>query len=149
MRRGIPHGWLELVLGNPQQRPPQPGGAEILLSIFQSKNDPETRNRFQYKMILKTVQMRRPRSGRVPFVLVLGRGQKENRNRSRLGRPGKWETGLWFSSFPRGASRGGGNVRIWRAAPDSQGAGERVGNLGLVFHSFHGPVISTAGNRSR
>ena len=104
---------------------------------------------FQYEMILKRIRMERPRSGRVPFVLGSDGGQKENRNRSCLGRPGKWETGLWFSSFPRGASRGGGNVKIWRVAPDFQGAGERVGNLGLVFHSFHGPVISTAGNRSR
>jgi len=37
MRRGIPHGWLELVLGDPQQRLPQPGGTEIFQS--QLKDD--------------------------------------------------------------------------------------------------------------
>ena len=37
MRRGIPDGWLELVLGDPQQRLPQPGGTEIFQS--QLKDD--------------------------------------------------------------------------------------------------------------
>jgi hypothetical protein len=43
------------------------------LSIFQSKGDPETRERFQYKMILKKIRMGRPRSSRLPFLgLVFG-----------------------------------------------------------------------------
>ena len=37
MRRGIPDGLLELVLGDPQQRLPQPGGTEIFQS--QLKDD--------------------------------------------------------------------------------------------------------------
>ena len=38
--------------------------------------------------------------------------------------------------------RGGGNVKI--PPRDFQGAVERVENLGLVFHPFHGLGISTA-----
>jgi hypothetical protein len=36
-----------------------------------------------------------------------------------------------------------GNVGISRRLRDSQGAVERVENLGLVFQAFHGTVIST------
>src|SRR5713101_6871908 len=97
-------------------------------------------------MILKRIRMGRPRSGRLPF---LGFGFREgNRSRRRLRRVEKWETGLWFSTFPSGASWGGGNVEIWRSLPDFQGTVERGGNRGLVFPSFHGPVISTARERS-
>src|SRR6266436_5915215 len=71
-------------------------------------------------MILKTIRMGRPRSGRLPF-LSFGFCGKGNRNR-----------------------RGGGNVEIRRGWPDFQGTVERGGNLGLVFHAFHGPAISTA-----
>jgi len=39
---------------------------------------------------------------------------------------------------------GGGNVGISRFLRDFQVAVERVGNLSLVFHAFHGPGISTA-----
>jgi hypothetical protein len=56
----------------------------------------------------------------------------------------KWETGFWFSTFPGGARRGGGNVKIPPVLRDFQGAVERVENLGLVFHAFLGPGISTA-----
>jgi len=35
-RRQIPREWLELVLENPQQHLPQPGGKEILQSRFES-----------------------------------------------------------------------------------------------------------------
>lgn len=59
-------------------------------------------------------------------------------------RVGKWETCFWFSTFPSGAKPGCGNVEISRCWRDFQGAVGRVGNLLLVFHAFHGPVISTA-----
>jgi hypothetical protein len=75
-------------------------------------------------MILKTIRMGRPRSGRLPF-LSFGFCGKGNRN-----------------------GRGGGNVEIRRGWPDFQGTVERGGNLGLVFHAFHGPAISTALSRS-
>jgi hypothetical protein len=42
------------------------------------------------------------------------------------------------------AKLGCGNVGISRCLRDSQGAVERVGKLFLLFHSFHGPGISTA-----
>lgn len=57
---------------------------------------------------------------------------------------GKWETVFWFSTFPCDARRGGGNVKISRCLRDFQGTVGRVENLGLVFHSSHGPGISTA-----
>lgn len=62
--------------------------------------------------------MRRPRSGRLPFF-----GERFEREGNR---------------------RGGGNVEIWQGLPDFQGTVERVENPVLVFHSFHGPGISTA-----
>jgi hypothetical protein len=69
---------------------------------------------------------------------------EQNRHRRRGRRVGKWKTGFWFSTFPGGARPGGGNVKISPGLRDFQGAVERVENLGLVFHSFHGPGISTA-----
>jgi len=57
---------------------------------------------------------------------------------------GKWETCFWFSTFPRPPRRSCGNVGISRCLRDFQEAVGRVGNLGLVFHAFHGLVISTA-----
>ncbi len=59
-------------------------------------------------------------------------------------RVGKWETVVWFSTFPYGATLGGGNVGISLPLRDFQGAGGSGGNLFLVFPAFHGPVISTA-----
>jgi len=56
----------------------------------------------------------------------------------------KWETWFWFSTFPGGARRGGGNVKIPLGLRDFQGAVGSVGNLVLVFHTFHRPGISTA-----
>src|SRR5712691_6037623 len=97
-------------------------------------------------MSLKRIRMGRPRGGRLPFLILGFRGEG-NRNRRRLGRVGKWETGLWFSAFPCGPGLSGGNVEIWRSWPDFQGAVERGGNLGLVFPAFHGPAISTARER--
>src|SRR6266542_4915211 len=94
-------------------------------------------------MILKVGRMRRPRSGRLPFF-GFGFWTEGNRSRRRLYRVGKWETAFWFSSFPCGTSLGGGNVEISRCLRDFQGTVGRVGNLGLVFHSFHGTGISTA-----
>jgi len=46
--------------------------------------------------------------------------------------------------FPVAAKLGGGNVEISRFVRDFQGTVERVGKLFLLFHSFHGPGISTA-----
>ena len=52
---------------------------------------------------------------------------------------GKWETGLWFSTFPRRA----GAVGMWESRSDFQGLWETEGNLGSVFLVFHAPVIPT------
>ena len=87
--------------------------------------------------------MGRLRSGRFPFLVFCFRAWT-NDSRRRLRRVEKWETGLWFSTFPSGVSLGCGNVGISRGWRDFQGAVERVGNVVLVFHSFHGPGISTA-----
>ena len=57
---------------------------------------------------------------------------------------GKWETCFWFSTFPSGAKLGCGNVGIAGSLRDFQGAVVSVGKLPLLFHAFHGPVISTA-----
>jgi hypothetical protein len=46
--------------------------------------------------------------------------------------------------FSMTAKPGGGNVGISRFLRDFQGAVESVGNPFLVFHTFHGPGISTA-----
>ena len=56
----------------------------------------------------------------------------------------KWETWVWFSTFPRGARWGCGNVEISRGVRDFQGPVGSVGNRFWVFHTFHGPGISTA-----
>ena len=45
--------------------------------------------------------------------------------------------------FPMDAKPGGGNVGISRFLRDFQGTVESVGNPFLVFHTFHGPGIST------
>lgn len=54
--------------------------------------------------------------------------------------------GLVFH-FSRAAKPGCGNVGISRRVRDFQGAVERVGKPVLLFHAFHGPVISTALSR--
>lgn len=56
----------------------------------------------------------------------------------------EWETWVWFSTLPRGAKPGCGNVEISRFLRDFQGTVERVQKLLLLLHSFHGTVISTA-----
>ena len=78
---------------------------------------------------------------------------------------GRWESGNPAFGFPlshgpkfffvspgfeslSGNRRSCGNGGISPPWRDSQGAVERVGNLLLVFHSFHGSVISTALGRS-
>lgn len=66
------------------------------------------------------------------------------KGRRREPRVGKWETWFWFSTSPSGAKPGGGNVGISRCWRDFQGPVGSVGNLLLVFHSPHGPAISTA-----
>ena len=58
-----------------------------------------------------------------------------------------WESGkpdFGFPLFPGAARRSCGNVEISRGWRDFQGAVGRVENLGLVFHAFHRPGISTA-----
>jgi hypothetical protein len=52
---------------------------------------------------------------------------------------GRWETCLWFSTFPRRA----GAVGMWESRSDFQGLWETEGNLGSVFLVFHAPVIPT------
>jgi hypothetical protein len=69
---------------------------------------------------------------------------KEKPSHHRVRRVGKWETGFWFSTFPGGVRRGGGNVEISPGLRDFQGAVGSVENLLVVFQAFHGPVISTA-----
>src|SRR5712691_2299646 len=86
--------------------------------------------------------MSRPRSGRLPFFWFLG--LIRNHHRRRVRRVEKWETVFWFSTFPGGARSGGGNVKIPPVLRDFHGAVGSVENLGLVFHAFHGPGISTA-----
>src|SRR5258708_35913731 len=66
------------------------------------------------------------------------------RRRGRGAGGGKGETWVWFSTFPGAGRASCGNVGISRGWRDFQGAVGRVGNLPLVFHSFHGPGISTA-----
>lgn len=73
--------------------------------------------------------------------MLFGRGTRSGR-RERRG--GVWETALWFSTLSRGATPGGGNVGISPSLRDLQGAVGRGGNLFVVFHAFHHPVISTA-----
>ena len=65
-------------------------------------------------------RMRRARSGRLPFF------------------------GFVFGVSHRNRRRGGGNVGISPLLRDFQGAVGSGENLGLVFHAFHGPGISTA-----
>ena len=69
---------------------------------------------------------------------------RDNRSRFRELRGGEWKTSLWFSTLPRGATPGGGNVGISPSLRDFQGAVGRGGNLFVVFHAFHRPIISTA-----
>ena len=57
---------------------------------------------------------------------------------------GKVENLLLVSHFSMAAERVGGNVGIARLLRDFQGTVGRVGKLSLLFHSFHGPGISTA-----
>ena len=64
--------------------------------------------------------------------------------RRREPRVAQGETRFWFSTAPREAKPGGGNVGISPSWRDFQGPVGRVGNLLLVFHSLHGPAISTA-----
>jgi hypothetical protein len=68
----------------------------------------------------------------------------DSRIRRRELRWGVWQTAVWFSTLPNGATPGGGNVGISPSLRDFQGAVERGGNLFVVFHAFHRPVISTA-----
>jgi hypothetical protein len=79
-----------------------------------------------------------------PTLVVLKVFRSVKRIHRREPRVGKWETCSWFSTFPSGAKPGCGNVGISRRSRDFQGAVGRVENLLLVFHAFHGPVISTA-----
>jgi hypothetical protein len=120
-----------------------------LSSIFQSKNDTEIDFRSQRKMILK---WQGRTGGRWPFSCVSGGSPEafvlvfveESRIRRSALRGGVGETAVWFSTLPCGAAPGGGNVGISPFLRDFQGAGGRGGNLFVVSHAFHRPVISTA-----
>jgi len=62
-------------------------------------------------------------------------------------RPRRPTSFLWFWVQRENYHRrrwGGGNVKIPPVLRDFQGAVGSVENLGLVFHAFHGPGISTA-----
>lgn len=76
----------------------------------------------------------------IGFGFVLGR---DYRGSSRGVRVGKWETWVWFSSFPSALRRRCGNVGNSRCRRVFQGAVGRVENLRSVFQAFHGPGIST------
>jgi hypothetical protein len=56
---------------------------------------------------------------------------------------GKWETCLWFSTFPSAFVAGAVGISP-SLGEISKGLVERVGSLLLAFHSFHSPGISTA-----
>ena len=84
---------------------------------------------------------------RVSFRRLGARGAKPRRvfgfgRRSRGG--GKVENLLLVFHFSMAAKPGCGNVGISRFLRDFQGTVEGVGKLLLLFHSFHGPGISTA-----
>jgi hypothetical protein len=157
-RAVIAGGWVAARcpnMGPPVRDRARPGHVRAALgctrrSIFQSKNDTEIDFRFQRKMILKrqrrTAGDWRPfscLSGGTPDGLFLLFGG-ESRIRRRALRGGVGETAVWFSTLPCGAALGGGNVGILPPLRDFQGAGGRGGNLFVVFHAFHRPVISTA-----
>ena len=112
------------------------------LSIFQSKNDPETWLRFQYRVILKSED--EEAAWRPSSFLEFWCWTKTNEDRRRKPRVGKWETCLWFSTFPSGAQPGCVECGISRGGRDFQGTVERVEKRFLLFHAFHGPVISIA-----
>jgi hypothetical protein len=78
---------------------------------------------------------------------LLSGGGSRSRRRELRGR--EWKTAVWFSTLSCGPTPGGGNVGISLLLRDSQGAVGREGNLFLVFHAFHRPVISTALGRRR
>src|SRR5262249_42637289 len=61
-----------------------------------------------------------------------------------------WESGKPAFGFPLFHVRtpGGGNVEISRLLRDFQGTVGGVGKLPLLFHSSHGPAISTAPSAS-
>ena len=90
--------------------------------------------------------MRRPRSGRLPFFGFLG--FRETTKVIVASGWGKVGNLLLVFHFPMAAKPGGGNVGISRFLRDFQGAVEGVGKLFLLFHSFHGPGISTARYRN-
>ena len=88
------------------------------------------------------MEVRRPRSGRLPFFgfLVVNK-------RTRVVVASGWgkvENLLLVFHFSMAAKPGCGNVEISRLLRDFQGTVEGVGKLVLLFHAFHGPGISTA-----
>lgn len=56
----------------------------------------------------------------------------------------KWETWVWFSTFPSGARRAVGMWKSRGVCEISKGRREVWGNPLLVFHTFHGSGISIA-----
>lgn len=87
--------------------------------------------------------MRRPRSGRLPFLFCF-LAFRERTGVIVASGCGKVGNLLSVFHFSMDAKPGGGNVGISRFLRDFQGTVERVGNLFLVFLPFHGPGISTA-----
>jgi hypothetical protein len=88
--------------------------------------------------------MRNEEAAQRPTSFLLVWVLRREPDHRRLRRVEKWETWFWFSTFPSGASWGGGNVGISPLLRDFQGAVGSVGNRSLVFHAFHDPGISTA-----
>ena len=129
-------------------------GRAVWRSIFQSKNDTEIDFRFQRKVILKRQRRMngyRPfscLSGGTPEGLVwrFGRGTRSRRRERPRGSVGN--RSLVFHALPRGDAWRWecGNLAALARFPRGGGRG---GNLFVVFHAFHRPVISTALVRRR
>src|SRR5579863_4975630 len=109
------------------------------MSIFQSKDEHEIGSvRPEGERIGKEEAAQRPTS--FLWLLVF----RERAVVIVASSSGKVGNLLLVFHFSRAAKPGGGNVEISRFLRDFQGTVERVGKLFLLFHSFHGPGISTA-----
>ena len=115
---------------------------EVLDSIFQSKDDPETEFRFQSSVILKNViEEAAKRADLLSWFLVLKTDKPRSSSHAPRGKVGNL---ILVFHFPIRGMPGCGNVGISRLWRDSQGAVERGEKLLLLFHAFHGPGISIA-----
>src|SRR5438105_2416218 len=90
----------------------------------------------------------------VDFGVVFSGGKTQTITIVAKPRVEKWETWVWFSTFPSGAKPGCGNVEIPRLLRDFQETVERVGKLLFAFplfppaRHFHSPCPGTS-KRSR